>query len=220
MPAIESNLVVDAVIVAHNCSSELAETMAQLPRRVIRSTVVVDSGSVDETAAAARDRGALVLRNSRGGYGRSCLAALAHLEALPRPPDVVAFVDPLQAEDPGALAQLLEPMVRDHAELVVAGGAQARVPHRERALLRLMTLVYGQEFASMSGFRAIRFPALVALGLSDPEDGWNVEMQVKAVCLGLHVVEVDVPIRSEKGRRHRSSASRKLYRILRHATAR
>jgi hypothetical protein len=65
--------------------------------------------------------------------------------------------------------------------------------------------------------RAIRFPALIALGMSDRSDGWDVEMLVRAVKLGLSCDEVPLPVEA-----HRSSRAfgRALLHILRHATMR
>jgi hypothetical protein len=75
----------------------------------------------------------------------------------------------------------------------------------------------------------VRFPALVALGLSDRGEAWNVEMQVKAVRLGLRIAEVAVAprviqmlpgSRAAELRQTVSSTGRRLLQILRHATAR
>jgi hypothetical protein len=211
--------IVDVVLVVRNSATRLAETVGALPGRGCRSMLVVDAGSRDESASVARDLGALVVRNSRGGYGRSCRMALARLEALPRPPDVVAFVDPLQKEDPAALPTLVDTLQNERADLVIGRG-QDGAEHADRAVLGLMNLVYGRRFHAVSPFRAVRFPALVALGLSDSHEGWNVEMQVKAVRFGMNVVEVEVPERVGFTGKKSGGTGRKLFQILRHATAR
>ena len=77
-------------------------------------------------------------------------------------------------------------------------------------------------------FRAVRFPALVAMGLSDRGSGWNVEMQLKSIRLGLHVVEVPVSYRPPRRRPAKprdmidsvQASGRVLFQILRNATAR
>ncbi|MGE3543907.1 MAG: hypothetical protein AB7L28_08240, partial [Kofleriaceae bacterium] len=63
---------------------------------------------------------------------------------------------------------------------------------------------------------AIRFPALIALGMSDRSDGWDVEMLIRAVKLGLGCDEVPLP---DDGHRDRVSR-RALLHLLRHATMR
>lgn len=87
-------------------------------------------------------------------------------------------------------------------------------------MLGLISAIYGHSFSDLSSLRALRFAALVALGLSAKGEGWNVEMLVKAIRLGLNIVEVPVGRFEKPLSRRRSGTGRKLMRILRHATAR
>jgi hypothetical protein len=72
--------------------------------------------------------------------------------------------------------------------------------------------------------RAIRLPALVALGMSDRGGGWDVEMLVRALKLGLVVVEAPVAepaaTRSAALGDRAAARGRSLFHILRHATMR
>ena len=63
----------------------------------------------------------------------------------------------------------------------------------------------------------MRFPALVALGMRDRGEGWDVEMLVRAVKLGLSCDEVVLPVDAHRKDR---SFGRALLHILRHATMR
>jgi glycosyltransferase involved in cell wall biosynthesis len=219
-----ARLITDVVVPARDCAAELGPVIAALPTRLFRSLVVVDNRSSDTTAQVARDAGAVVLHETRGGYGAACRRAVSHLEALPRPPDVVAFVAGNGSDDPNDLAALLRP-IGDNAELVIGVRHTVRaLPARTRVSLGLIGLIYGHRFADLGPFRAIRFPALVALGLTDMGAGWQVEMQVKALKLGLHIVEVPVgsqhPDRGALVRASVRQTGRELFQILRHATAR
>jgi glycosyltransferase involved in cell wall biosynthesis len=227
---------VDLVVVARNCAGSLGGTLAALPPRELRSTVVVDSGSSDATALVARDAGAVVLFEPTTGYGSACRRAIAHLESLPRPPDVVVFLAGDGSADPADILTLLAPVRADGAELVIgvrqpdAADPRADGAHRERVALGLIGLIYRHQFADMGPSRAIRFPALVALGLTDRGNGWNAEMQVKALRYGLRIAEVPVAYRAPLAGAHgsrvaelkdrMSSTGRILFQILRHATAR
>ena len=217
-------LVVDVVLVVRDCALALAKAIDRIPHREIRSIVVVDNGSTDNTSQVARDRGAVVLREPQGGYGQGCQRAIQHLEALPTRPDVVVFIDPLSSEDPAELGNLLLPFHKDRADLVIAtlDHSSHRQLLSDKAMLALIGVIYGQRFAELSTFRALRFPALVALGLSAREAGWNVEMLVKGVRLGLSIVEVPVArLRNSEAKRKSSIATgQKLLRIIRHAAAR
>ena len=227
---------VDLVVVARDCAGSLAPTLAALPARELRSVVVVDGGSTDATPLVARDAGAVLLHQRQGGYGAACRRAISHLESLPRPPDAVVFMACDGSVDPADLPHLLAPIRSGGAELVVgvprrtdglAPGIAAAAA--DRVALGLIGLLYRQRFGGLGAFRAVRFPALVALGLSDSGEAWNVEMQVKAVRLGLRITEVPVsgraPVaapgsRTAELRNTVSSTGRRLLQILRHATAR
>jgi glycosyltransferase involved in cell wall biosynthesis len=226
-------LVVDLVVVARNCAGSLGPTLAALPARELRSAVVVDAGSTDATPLIARDAGAVLLHERGAGYGAACRRAITHLESLPRPPDAVVFMAGDGSVDPADIPALLAPIRSGGAELVLGvpprASSAARAGAADRMALGLIGLLYRQKFGGLGGFRALRFPALVALGLSDRGDAWNVEMLVKAVRLGLRIEEVPVSPRvihllpgskAADLRQAVSSTGRMLIQILRHATAR
>lgn len=207
-------LVVDAVIPAHNAARSLAAVLRALPMRRLRAITVVDRASTDQTSQIARDLGALVLR-TRDGLGGACLVAQDHLAKLPAPPDAVAFVPGDAPDDAGRVDDLIAALEDQGAELAI-GARTRKVPIRERAVVKLIDAVYGHRFAGLAPTRVIKFPALVALGMSDRGNGWDVEMLVRALRLGLTIVEVPI------GSAHASPApaGRSLFHILRHATVR
>jgi glycosyltransferase involved in cell wall biosynthesis len=216
------SFVVDVVIAARENAATLGEVIDALPSRRIRSVVVVDRHSRDNTAEIARDRGCVVLRQRHSGYGAACRRALAHLESLPRSPDAVVLVAADGSDAAGELASLLEPIETDNAELVIGVRPDGARPRGSRLALGLIGVIYRRRFADLSPLRAIRFPALVALAVGDLGSGWDAEMLVKAVKLGLRIVEVPVagglaPAAAADGL---ARTSRSLFRILRHATAR
>ncbi|WP_428262722.1 glycosyltransferase family 2 protein [Haliangium sp.] len=231
LPPSPASLVVDAVICARDQADPLAATLAEIPTRLLRSVVVVDNGSRDTTASVARDAGAIVIHAPRGGYGAACRRAIAHLEALPRPPDAVVFLAADGSDDPAEISLLLTPLRIDNAELVVGVRSDRERPgrgRRDRLTRALIAAVYRHRVSDVGPFRAIRFPALVALALQDGGSGFHVEMQIRALKLGLHVVEVPVSARAVGARaparrrlgRELDRTGRSLFYIVRHATTR
>jgi glycosyltransferase involved in cell wall biosynthesis len=215
-----TRLRVDVVVPALDAGAALPGLLTALGSRDVRSVIVVDRHSSDATAGAARDRGAIVLREPSRGYGAACLRAMAHLTELPEAPDVVAFVPGDAHLRAGDLDALVLPIAEKDAELAmgVRGGG---LP--QRVALGLIEAVYRHRFHDAGPVRAIRYPALVALGMSDRGDGWNVEMLVRALKLGLGIVEIPVG----EARRPRLgvkaaavAGGRSLFHILRHATVR
>ena len=225
---IATRWVVDLVIPACNCADTLEGVLEAIPPRTVRSAIVVDNGSTDLTAQVALDAGAVVRREPYGGYGAACRRAITHLEALPRPPDAVVLMAGDGSDDPGEIPSLVAPIRNDNAELVI--GVRDRPPGlRSRVALGLIGALYRHRYEDLGPFRAIQFPALIALGLSDRGQGFPIEMQVKAIRYGLRIAEV--PVRGglaagaepSKVRRVVGSAGatgRMFYRIFRHAAAR
>lgn len=207
---------IDVVVPARDHAASLAVLLRELPHRDVRSVVVVDRASTDRTAEVARDAGALVLREPTAGYGAACLRAQAHFSALPRVPDAVVFVPADRAAAAGALPALVAPLAERAVELVV--GVEGRRPRLgEQLVTGLIDTVYRHRWSGVGPVRAIRFPALIALGMSARGDGWDVEMLVRAVKLGLSCDEVVLPADAHHAR---GALGRGLFHILRHATMR
>jgi glycosyltransferase involved in cell wall biosynthesis len=192
-------LPVDVVIPALDEAASVAAVVRALPRPPVRTVVVVDNGSRDGTAGAARRAGATVVAEPRRGYGSACLAGL---RALPADTGVVVFLDADGSDDPAFLPALVAPILAGRADLVV--GARVGVepgaftpPQRLGNALaaRWLRARFGLAASDLGPFRAVRRAALDRLGMSDRGYGWTVEMQIKAARAGLAYAEVPVPYR-------------------------
>ena len=204
------------MVPARNDAATLGPLLRDLPHRLIRSVAVVDRGSTDRTAEIARDAGALVLREPGGGYGAACLRAQAHFSSLPRVPDVIVFVPGDRPAAAPAIPALVAPIAERGIELVLAVESGRR-QLGEKLVTSLIDTVYRHRWSGIGPVRAMRFPALIALGMSDRSAGWDVEMLVRAIRLGLSCDEVDLPADAEREPR---AIGRAILHILRHATTR
>jgi hypothetical protein len=124
------------------------------------------------------------------------------------------------------VARLLDPMAAGDAELVIAWRPGARVCAIKRSVTASSTRSTAIASFDPGPVRAIRYPALVALGMSDRGDGWDVEMLVRGLRLGVGIVEVDLGDGGTLARRPwrpsqpAPAGGRSLFHILRHATVR
>jgi len=178
--------------------------------------VVGDNGSSDRTAEVAAEGGARVVHEHERGYGAACLAGIRYLASLSPPPDVLVFMDADGSDDPADLERLVRPIIDGHADMVlgvrrgVGGDVGTILPHARlgnRLVLGLVSLVFGQSFADLPPFRAIRFSSLSTLEMDDRNWGWTLQMQIRAARMALRVLEVDVAHRRRTEGRSKISGS-------------
>jgi len=195
-----SNLDLHAALIipALNEAESLPRLLRSLPPSLFRLIIVADNGSTDDTREVARRGGAVVVSQRQRGYGNACLAAI---QALPAEIDTVVFMQADCSEDPAEAHQLLLPIARNEADLVIGsrilGNAEkgALEPHQifgNRLATGLIQRIWGHRYSDLGPFRAIRRTALDRLEMRDRTYGWTVEMQVKALQRGLRVAEVPV----------------------------
>ncbi len=196
---------VTLIVPALNEERSIGLVLQALPRDRLREIVVVDNGSTDRTAAVAAGCGARVVREPRRGYGRACLSGIAALDAGCT---VVAFLDADFSDDPSELEKIIGPVERGETDLNLGSRELGRIepgahPAHARWGNRLATTLirwrFGHRYTDLGPFRAIRRDALDRLQMRDPDYGWTVEMQIKAVLEGLRVTEVPVSYRRRVG---------------------
>ena len=171
---------------------------------VIDDIVVCDNGSRDATGSCAAEAGARVAQEDRKGYGSACLAAIAEL----RRTDVVLFTDADHAFHASQAPRLLD-CIANGAELAIGsralgglepGAMSTTQVFGNRLATALIRWLWGHRVTDLGPYRAIRTDALSAVGMRDATFGWTVEMQVKAIQQGMHVVEVPVDTRVRIGK--------------------
>jgi glycosyltransferase involved in cell wall biosynthesis len=201
---------ISIIIPAHNEAGAIALVLAEIPAGLAQEVIVVDNNSTDNTSEIARSCGATVLREPCPGYGYACLAGMAHAFSRPQSeqPDIVVFLDGDHSDYPEQMPELLAPLLRGDADMVI--GSRALGVREKGSLLpqqrfgnwlasRLLRLRYGGSVTDLGPFRAILAPALLGLRMEDKTYGWTVEMQVKAARQSLRTVEVPVRYRKRIG---------------------
>ena len=191
---------VSVVIPALNEAESIGSVVQSMPWGEIAECIVVDNGSTDGTGGVARTAGAKVVSSPRG-YGAACAAgAKAALESS----DVLVFLDGDGSDDVAAMQRLVGPIERGEADFVIGSrmrgnaepgslnGAQVFAARMIGALVRML---YGFRYTDMGPFRAIRRECLETMQMREMTYGWNLEMQIKAVRMGLRVVEIPVDYR-------------------------
>jgi glycosyltransferase involved in cell wall biosynthesis len=196
---------IDVLIPAYNEAASLPHVLEALPSDWLRQTIVVDNGSTDRTADAARAHGARVVHESQQGYGAACLTGIDALRD--NPPDILTFLDADFSDLPQQLPRLIEPIIQQQIDLVVGsrmvgarepGALKIQARFGNWLACRLIDVMYGYRFTDLGPFRAIRWPALMAMQMEDEDFGWTVEMQMKAAQHQMDCVEVPVDYRKRR----------------------
>jgi glycosyltransferase involved in cell wall biosynthesis len=201
MPATAGGVAV--VIPTFNEVESIGGVVAELPRSIVERIIVVDGGSRDGTADAARRAGAEVIDVGRG-YGRACLAGALAAD----PAAIIVFMDGDGADDPAAIADMVGAIASGRYDFVIGSrtrgerepgsmsGHQVFAGHLAGALIALL---YGVRYTDMCAYRAIHRDALLGLGMRELTYGWNLEMQMRAARAGLRILELPVAYRRRSG---------------------
>lgn len=196
-----------------NEQNSISHVLKDLPE--VSHVIVVDNGSTDRSPEVAKELGACVIEEPIRGYGKACLAGIAHVDTLAAELAsidsdslIVVFIDGDYSDHPDELPHLIRPIVESQADFVIGsrstGDRESGAMHFQAIFgnwlaCSLMRYFWGARFSDLGPFRAIRYSALKSLGMQDENFGWTVEMQIKAVRKGLVCEEVPVSYRRRIG---------------------
>lgn len=198
------------VIPALNEEESLPLVLNDLPS--VGCVIVVDNGSTDATAETALRCGAHVVREEERGYGAACLRGLETVSEMSRngkiAPEIIVFLDADYSDHPDLLPKLVEPIFSGEADFVLGsrllgqrekGAMPLQSVYGNKLACFLMQVFFGVKFTDLGPFRAIDYGKLCALGMTDRNFGWTIEMQLHAARAKLSFLEIPVPYRKRLG---------------------
>lgn len=189
-----------------NEATSLPGVLALIPEGY--GALVVDNNSTDGTAEVARRCGAMVIAESRPGYG-----AAVHAGIVASSTPIVAVLDGDGSMDPRELAMLVDEL---------HGGADMAVGRRRPAAglrwpwhARLGNQVicwrlrnrHGMPVHDIAPMRVARRDAVLALGVADRRSGYPLELLVRAAAANWRVVERDIAYGPRTGGKSKVSGS-------------
>ncbi len=187
-------VVIPALNEAENISDLVRETLDQPNADAV---VVVDNGSIDDTAGAARSAGAHVVSEPRRGYGFACKAGFDYATNLKS--NIIVTMDGDYSSLPSELDRLIEPIKTKQADLVLGSRTlgviekNAMPPHQRFGnwlTSKIINVIFGERITDLGPFRAITAELYQELNMQEMTFGWPTEMQVKTLALGKRVIEV------------------------------
>ena len=197
---------------AWNEGERITRVVNAVPRDLVETTVVVDDGSEDDTAAHAENSGAKVIRSGANrGVGAAIRSGIDY--GIEHGYDIVVIVSGGGKTPPEQIPRLVDPIIRGEAELAqgsryLDGGEYLRMPLRRRIGTRgytvLFSLFCGRRVTdASSGFRAIKLSIFDDKRINlwqDWLDRYELEpyLLFKALRLRHKVIEVPVTIEYPK----------------------
>lgn len=160
------------------------------------AAIVVDNGSIDDSAKVAAAHGAKVVHEPRRGYGAAVHTGLEYATA-----DIVCFLDADGSLDARELMPLVSAVATGEADLAV--GRRVPVgrgawPWHARAGNRLLAALLrrqGLPVRDIGPVRVARRAALLELGVTDRAFGYPLELLIKAGQAGWTVREFELSYR-------------------------
>lgn len=205
---LRENMNVSVIIPAFNEENSVGNVVRDIPKDLVQQIIVVNNNSNDETAIRAAQAGAIVLTETRQGYGFACLKGMEYIASQDIKPDVVVFIDADYSDYPQEMNSLLEPIHLHGYDMVIGsrslGNRQrgSMTPQQVFGNWLATTLIrwfYRTRYTDLGPFRAIRYDSLLAIGMKDQTYGWTVEMQLKAAKQKMKISEVPVSYRKRIG---------------------
>ena len=206
------------VMPARNAALTLVRTVRSIPADFVDEIILVDDKSTDDTVAVAQE-----LRAERGhetglpplhviphphnvGYGGN--QKTCYMDALQREADVIVMLHPDGQYEPTLIPQLVEPIVRGQADMVLgsrllepgqarAGGMPLYKLVANRILTGIENRILGTSFSELhTGYRAYSRELLMGIPfLRNANDfSFDSEVVMQAVHFGYRIAEV--PARS------------------------
>jgi glycosyltransferase involved in cell wall biosynthesis len=194
---------VTVVMPALNAAKTLAQTVSDIPRDWVDEIIVVDDRSTDDTVSIARGLPVQVIWHPHNvGYGGN--QKTCYLQALQQDADVVVMLHPDGQYEPGLIPELVAPILRGEADLVLGSrlmepGMARRygMPRHKvvanRALTAIENVVLRTHFTELhTGYRAYSRDLLMGVPFlrNSIDFAFDSELLMQAVHFGFRIKEV------------------------------
>lgn len=187
------------VLLVKNELEPMKEVLPQVDTTIFDDLLCMDGHSTDGSVEFLQSLGIRVVQQKEMGRGKAVIEAIEHTDV-----DALLFFSPDGNEDPSDLPHLIDTMMTNNADLVIASRfAEGSVsddsddPYRIRRagnmfFSRLARLFWGGKVTdAINGYRLIKRNLLKQL--NQDAQGYNIEIQQTIRCLKLKKRVVEIP---------------------------
>ena len=174
-------------------------TVALKAKRYVDEVLVVDDGSTDDTVEVAEATGATIVAHEENkGKGRAVKNALRY--AVERDFDALVLLDGDGQHDPNEIPQLLVPLTKDAADIVIGFRSFGQMPAYRRVGRKVLDRATGGPVRdSQCGFRALNRKAIELLAGTLVKDDFAVESEMTRIANEHKLRFADVEINCKYG---------------------
>ena len=196
------------IIPAYNEENSIGKVIGDIPKGLVEKVIVVNNNSDDATDINAKKAGAIVIHETRPGYGSACLKGMKFVAGMSIKPDIIVFIDADYSDHPEEMPLLIDPIINRNMDMVIGSRALGNKEKGSMTIQQvfgnwlatmLMKKMYKVNYTDLGPFRAIKYDKLLEINMQDITYGWTVEMQIKAAKLKMNVCEVPVNYRKRIG---------------------
>ncbi len=203
-----TDLNVIVVLPAYNAAKTLEQTVAEVPKDIVDTIILVDDNSSDETIAVAEKLGLIVAKHDKNlGYGGN--QKTCYRLALEKGADIVVMLHPDYQYDPkliryfvsfirdGYFDVMLGSRIRSRKE-AIAGGMPLYKYYANRILTLIENFSAGYNLSEWhTGMRAYKREVLEHIDFQHNSDDFVFDTQVlfQIIEKGYRVGEIPVPVR-------------------------
>ncbi|MDD4857588.1 MAG: glycosyltransferase family 2 protein [Candidatus Krumholzibacteria bacterium] len=179
---------ITAIVPAYNAAAGIEAVLEKIKRHIpAGNIIVVDDGSIDDTAGIAARSGAIVIRHEMNkGKGAAIRTAIPRLSSLPGIEGVV-MLDADGQHDPMEIPRFVEEFSKGRADLIIGNrmanrrGMPAIRVFANRLTSAVVSLRTGQRIPdSQNGYRLVRASLLERLDLVTSRYEIDSEIIIKA----------------------------------------
>ena len=173
-------------------------SVALKAKRYVDEVLVVDDGSIDDTVEVAEAAGATVVAHEvNNGKGRAVKNALRY--AVEHNFDALVLLDGDGQHDPNEIPQLLVPLIKDTADIVIGFRSFDQMPAYRRVGRAVLDHATGGPVRdSQCGFRALNLRAIELLAGTLVKDDFAVESEMTRIANEHKLRFADVQINCKK----------------------
>ena len=183
-----------AVIPCYNEGKTIGEIVTKC-KKYVDDVIVVDDQSIDDTAAVAQEKGAIVVRTSgEHGPGKACSFGI--LSALQMGADVIVTLDGDGQHDPEEIPNLLK-SCRDSDAVITSRflDNSTKVPFYRKLGIWLITVAYNFNSKititdSQCCFRAFHRKIFERISITEKGFGFSTELLIKLRQAGFSIREI------------------------------